>query len=166
MMLQIIIFLKLPGNSIIKQIRLRNDFKYLYRNIKSQLLSSYCFDAYGSQLWPFYDKSVKSFYVAWRRTIRKLWVLPNTTHCKYLHTINNSLPIDLMLEKRCLKFIWSSTNSRPLITLLLKVSVVQRLCTAIHLKVKTTDFCQINMIYGQSIGLSHFQLFLENFMTM
>ena len=46
----------------------------------------------------FYDKSVK---------IRKLWVLPNATHCKYLHTINNSLPIDLMLEKRCLKFIWS-----------------------------------------------------------
>ena len=51
------------------------------------------------------------FYVAWRRTIRKLWALPNTTHCKYLHTINNSLPIDLMLEERCLKFIWSCINS-------------------------------------------------------
>ena len=50
----------------------------------------------------FYDKSVKLFYVAWSRTIRKLWALPNTTHCKYLHTINNSLPINLMLEKRCL----------------------------------------------------------------
>ena len=62
----------------------------------------------GSQLWPFYDKSVKLFYVAW--TIRKLWALPNTTHCKYLHTINNSLPIDLMLEKRCLKFSWSCIN--------------------------------------------------------
>ena len=59
----------------------------------------------------FYDKSVKSFYVAWRRTIRKLWALPNATHCEYLHTINNSLPIDLMLEKRCLKFIWSCINS-------------------------------------------------------
>ena len=68
-----------------------NDFKYLYRNIKSQLLSSYCLDAYGSQLWPFYDKSVKLFYVAWRRTIRKLWALPNTTHCKYLHTIHCQL---------------------------------------------------------------------------
>ena len=87
-----------------------NDFKYLYRNIKSQLLSSYCLDAYGSQLWPFYDKSVKLFYVAWRRTIRKLWALPNTTHCKYLHTINNSLPIDLMLEKRCLKFTGKILN--------------------------------------------------------
>ena len=47
----------------------------------------------------------------WRRTIRKLWALPNTTHCKYLHTIHNSLPIDVMLETRCLKFIWSCINS-------------------------------------------------------
>ena len=62
-------------------------------------------------LWHFYDRSVKSFYVAWIRTIRKLWALPNTTHCKYLYTINNSLPIDLVLEKRCLKFIWSYINS-------------------------------------------------------
>ena len=53
----------------------------------------------------FYDKAVKSFYVAWRQTIGKLWALQNTTHCKYLHTINNSLPIDLMFEGRCLKFI-------------------------------------------------------------
>ena len=87
------------------------NYLYLYRTIKSQLLSSYCLDAYGSQLWPFYDKSVKSCYVAWRRTIRKLWALPNTTHCKYFYTIINSLPIDLMLEKRCLKFIWSCSNS-------------------------------------------------------
>ena len=92
------------------------NYLYLYRNIKSQLLSSYCLDAYGSKLWPFYDKSVASFYVAWRRTIRKLWALPNTTHCKYRHTINNLLPIDLMLEKRCLKFIWSCSNNNNTIT--------------------------------------------------
>ena len=75
-----------------------NDFKYLYRNIKSQLLSSYCLDAYGSQLWPFYDKSVKLFYVAWRRTIRKLWALPNTTHCKYLHTLTIQCQLILFLK--------------------------------------------------------------------
>ena len=101
-----------------------NDFKYLYRNIKSQLLSIYCLDAYGSQLWSFYDKSVKSFYITWRRTIRKLWVLPNTTHCKYLHTITNSLPIDLMLEKRCLKFIWSCINSNNTIVKSVSSSVI------------------------------------------
>ena len=42
----------------------------------------------------------------------------NTTHCKYLHTIIafckiswTPLPIDLVLEKRCLKFIWFYINS-------------------------------------------------------
>ena len=33
------------------------------------------------------------------------------TRLLYLHTINNSLPIDIMLEKGCLKFIWSCINS-------------------------------------------------------
>ena len=33
------------------------------------------------------------------------------TRLLYLHRINNSLPIDLKLEKRCLKFIWSCINS-------------------------------------------------------
>ena len=31
--------------------------------------------------------------------------------CSYLHTINNSLPINLVFEKRCLKFIWSCINN-------------------------------------------------------
>ena len=71
----------------------------------------YCLNAYGSQLWPFFDKSVCQFFTAWRKTIRKLWCLPHTTHCRFLHTINNSLPIDIALEKRCLKFLWSCMNS-------------------------------------------------------
>ena len=127
------------------------------------MLSSYCLDAYGSQLWPIYDKSVKSSYVAWRRTIRKFWALPNTTHCKYLHTINNSLPIDFMLEKRCLKFIWSCINSNN--TIVKDVSSLAIMYSYLSLG-ENYRFCQINMIYGQLIGLSHFQLFLENFMTM
>ena len=36
-------------------------------------------------------------------------------YCKYLHTITNSLPIDRMLEKRCLKLIWSCINSNDTI---------------------------------------------------
>ena len=29
-----------------------SDFKSLSRNVKSQLFSTFCLDAYGSQLWP------------------------------------------------------------------------------------------------------------------
>ena len=30
-----------------------SDFKSLSHNVKSQLFSTFCLDAYGSQLWPF-----------------------------------------------------------------------------------------------------------------
>ena len=83
----------------------------LDRKTKSMLFSSYCLDAYGSQMWPFYDKSINNYFTAWRKTIRKIWRLPNLTHCRFLHTVNDSLSIDIMLEKRCLKFVWSCLNS-------------------------------------------------------
>ena len=44
--------------------------------------------------------------------MRKLWRLPYTTHCNLLHTINNSLPIEISLEKRSVKSIWSWVNSK------------------------------------------------------
>ena len=84
-----------------------SDFKSLSRNVKSQLFSTFCLDAYGSQLWLFLNNSVKLYYTAWRNVIRKAWCLPFTTHCRFLHTINNFLPIDVQLEKKCLKFLHS-----------------------------------------------------------
>ena len=71
-----------------------SDFKYLSRNVKSQLFSTFCLDAYGSKLWPFLNNSVKLYYTARRKVIRKAWCLPFITHCRFLHTINNSLPVD------------------------------------------------------------------------
>ena len=38
-------------------------------------------------------------------------VLFKRTHNSLLHTINNCLSIDLLLEKRCIKFIWNLFNS-------------------------------------------------------
>ena len=43
--------------------------------------------------------------------MRKLWRLPYISHCNLLHTINNSLPIQISLEKRGVKFILSYLNS-------------------------------------------------------
>ena len=39
-----------------------SDFKSLSRNVKSQLFSTFCLDANGSQLWPFFNNSVKLYY--------------------------------------------------------------------------------------------------------
>ena len=47
--------------------------------------------------------------------MRKVWKLPNLTHCNLLHVITNCLPLNIILEKRLLKCIWSIINSEHLI---------------------------------------------------
>ena len=42
----------------------------------------------------------KFYYIAWRKVMRKAWNLPFTTHCRFIHTINNYLPIDVQLEEK------------------------------------------------------------------
>ena len=51
------------------------------------------------------------FFTAWRKSIRRLWRIPNTTHCNLLSSINSSVPIVISLERRCAKFIWSCLNN-------------------------------------------------------
>ena len=47
--------------------------------------------------------------------MRKVWKLPNLTHCTLLPVITNCLPLNIILEKRLLKFIWTIINSETLI---------------------------------------------------
>ena len=82
-------------------------FKSLSLDVKS---STFCLDAYGSQLWSLLLTLVKLYYTACRKVVRISWCLPFTTHCRFLHTINNALPIDVQFGKICLKFLHSCIN--------------------------------------------------------
>ena len=82
----------------------RFDFSMLSSDIKSKLISTYCMDLYGSQLWSYGTGYPETFYVAWRKVTRLIWKLPFRTHCNLLHTINNCSPIEFILEKWCIKF--------------------------------------------------------------
>ena len=75
------------------------------------MISTCCLDAYASQLWDFDDKRIDKYYVAWRKAMRKVWKLPNLIHCNLLPVITNCLPLNIILEKRLLQFIWSIINS-------------------------------------------------------
>ena len=91
------------------------DLKYLQCNVLSNLISTYCLDAYASQLWDYEDKCIEIHYVTWRKVLRKVWKFPNLTHYNLLLVITNCLPLNIILEKRLLKFIWSIINSQNLI---------------------------------------------------
>ena len=64
-------------------------------------------DFYGSQLCNYGAVYSEMFYVAWRKVTRLIWKLPFRTHFNLLHTINNSYPIEFILEKRCVNFLHS-----------------------------------------------------------
>ena len=70
------------------------------------MMSTYCLDAYASQLWDSGDTRIEKNYVAWRKVLRKVWKLPNLTHCNLLPVITNCLPLNIILEKKQLNLFW------------------------------------------------------------
>ena len=70
-------------------------FKSLSRDVKSQLFSTFLFRCIWCTVLAFLITllNFKLYYTAWRKVIRTSWCLPFTTH-RFIHTINNSLPID------------------------------------------------------------------------
>ena len=52
------------------------------------LFKTYCMPLYGSQIWDYDNTHIQSFFVAWRKAIRKILNLPNRTHCNLLAYIS------------------------------------------------------------------------------
>ena len=67
---------------------------------------------YGNQIQAFNKTCLNKCYVAWRKAIRRIWKLPYRTHNNLLHLINLRLPIDVTLDKRCIKYIWNLINGK------------------------------------------------------
>ena len=67
---------------------------------------------YGSQLWKFYRFSnVNTIYIAWTKAVRRIWTINSRTHNVLINKINSFAPIDVLLEKRCIKFVWTLFDS-------------------------------------------------------
>ena len=87
------------------------DFNLLPCDVIFSLLSTYCMDAYGCQLWNYSNNSNDRYYCAWRKVLRHMWDLPYTTHNRLIPIIFDTKPIEIILELRCIKFISSCINS-------------------------------------------------------
>ena len=76
------------------------DLYYVSFDIKYLLMKTYCMSLYGCPLWELDGKNIEKFYVAWRKGIRRLFGLPNNTHCALLNLIFNDITIDSQIDKR------------------------------------------------------------------
>ena len=83
----------------------RLDFSILNGDIKS---IKYVY-MYRYSLWNVGSNYVESFYTAWWKAIQAIWKLPFSPQCNILHGINNILPIDVRLERRCINYAFAET---------------------------------------------------------
>ena len=49
--------------------------------------------------------------VTWRKSLRRVWNISNVKHNNLLPYIHNCHPIEVILEKSCIKFVWLLFNS-------------------------------------------------------
>ena len=91
------------------------DFSYCKSDTIVMLFKSYCMNIYGSQIWKLYNNEVNIFYTAWRKAIRQIHKLPYRTHTILINHIIQCYLIDIILEKRCIKFIWGLMNSEHIL---------------------------------------------------
>ena len=91
---------------------LLSDLSFTESCTASNLFNSFCMNLYSCQTWRFNNKKhLKAIHVAWRKCIRRILKLNSKTNNDLLHHINNYLPIEILLEKRCIKFIYNIINS-------------------------------------------------------
>ena len=104
--------------------------------VKYQLFKTFCMPLYGSVLWDYSLKGVDSFFVTWRKCIRRLLNIPYNTHSDLLHLICTDLPVDCLLHKRVYKFVVSLSKSENMYNnLSLKLALNgsgSRICNSIN----------------------------------
>ena len=80
-------------------------FKNLNHVTKMRLLTSYCFSLYGCVLWDITHSDLELVCSTWRSGVRRVWGLPNRTHCALIPLISGRLPLYDEIIKRMLSFI-------------------------------------------------------------
>ena len=68
-------------------------------------------DSAVKDLWKFNSQHINTFFTAWRKAIQRIWKIPFRSHNKFVHLINGSHDISIILEKRCIKQSWKMLNS-------------------------------------------------------
>jgi hypothetical protein len=82
---------------------------------KLNLLFAYCSSLYGSELWDLQNTNIESLCISWCKALRRVWQLPNQTHCDLLYRICNCWPLEDEMYRRCFLLYLRCLNSDCLV---------------------------------------------------
>ena len=81
-----------------------SDFGSVYSFLKCKLFQQYCCSFYGANLWLLNSNRCMDICVAWRKALRQLWRIPYRTHNRLVALLSGTLPLEMGLERRFVKF--------------------------------------------------------------
>ena len=90
-------------------------FGKLDYSVKNRLISSFCMNFYGSELWLLAHNRILDICTTWRKAIRRVWQLPFNTHCDLLPHLCQQLPLFDELCRRSINFLLSCYNSESVL---------------------------------------------------
>lgn len=80
-------------------------FRKLTSDVKCRLFRSYCTSFYGCELWSLATSNIEDFCTSWRKGVRSVWNLPQSTHCYLLPLICHCLPVVDEICRRSINFV-------------------------------------------------------------
>ena len=117
------------------------DFSLTESSTISYLFNTYCMSMYSRNLCRLNNgRNLIPLYTAWRKSIRHVWRLDRKTHNNVLHYINNCLPIEIIFERRCIKFIHNIISSEH----------------SLHSRISLYSLYNCNIVLGENILLHYF----------
>lgn len=101
------------------------NFGCLQNEIVCKLLNSYCTSFYCCHIWELESKCCFPMFTAWNKAIRRIWNLPNITHCNLLPYLSNSMNVRDQLICRFVKMFLVMYNSEnPIMSYMAKRATV------------------------------------------
>jgi hypothetical protein len=80
-------------------------FNKLKSCIVYKLFQSFCMSLYGCELCLLSNTHIEDLCVSWRKSLRRVWKLPYTTHCYLLPLLSQCLPLEDEICRRLLNFM-------------------------------------------------------------
>jgi hypothetical protein len=101
----------------------------LFGTLPSELVESlfhtYCTSFFGSQLWNLNNNSLQELYIAWQKSVRRIWCISPRTHVRYLSCLSSSgLHIsDQLMLRFCKLYLSMLTSNNVIVSSLARRSV-------------------------------------------
>jgi hypothetical protein len=101
------------------------NFRKVDCSTKIRLVKAYCTRFYGCELWDLSNNCIESICTAWRRGIRQVWRVPNTTHSSLLPELCETLPLRDLFFKRMLNLVYQCLISQsPIVNFITRHSIL------------------------------------------